>query len=227
VFGPIGAPRYLEYLNDIHTSAQSLLTLINDILDTAKIDSGKMELFEEAVDLEGQVNSALRIVAPRALSAGVHLKAELSPDLDHLYADRRAIGQILLNLLSNGVKFSPDGTVTVMARRQSGGQTVLVVADTGIGMSAAEIEIALSPFGQIANVHTRVHDGSGLGLPIVKSLAGLHGAEFSIVSAPGVGTTVTIVFPPSRTLSGRQRAHERFAPTPEPDIQTGRLLRLA
>jgi two-component system cell cycle sensor histidine kinase PleC len=202
VFGPIGDAHYSEYLNDIHTSAESLLGLINDILDTAKIDSGKMELFEESIDLEEQVISALRLVAPRALSGGVHLGAQLPPLLPHLHADSRSIRQILLNLLSNAVKFSPKGSVTVAASEAADGAITLSVFDTGIGMSPAEIEVALSPFGQVANVHTRTQDGSGLGLPLVKSLAALHGAHFSIDSTPGAGTTVTIVFPPSRTLRG-------------------------
>ena len=206
VFGPIGEPRYGEYLNDIHASAESLLGLINDILDTAKIDSGKMELFEEPVDLEAQVTAALRIVAPRAFSAGVQLQAEICPLLPGLFADRRAIRQILLNLLSNAIKFSPNGCVTVAVREAPGSAITLVVRDTGIGMSEAEIQIALSPFGQVANEHTRTHDGSGLGLPLVKSMAALHGAEFAIESQPDFGTTVTIVFPASRVLREQKPA---------------------
>jgi len=206
VFGPIGEPRYAGYVNDIHASAESLLGLINDILDTAKIDSGKMELFEEAVDLEDQVTAALRVVAPRALSAGVQLRAEMCPLLPGLFADRRAVRQILLNLLSNAIKFSPNGSVTVVVREEPSGAITLVVDDTGIGMSASELEIALSPFGQIANEHTRTHDGSGLGLPLVKSMAALHGAEFAIESHPGIGTTVTIVFPASRVVRHRKPA---------------------
>jgi two-component system cell cycle sensor histidine kinase PleC len=215
IFGPIGEPRYGEYLNDIHASAESLLGLINDILDTAKIDSGKMELFEEAVDLEEQVTAALRIVAPRALSAGIRLQAEMCPLLPSLLADRRAIRQILLNLLSNAIKFSPNGSVTVTVREAPNGAVTLVVTDTGIGMSPAEIQIALSPFGQVANEHTRTHDGSGLGLPLVKSMAALHGAEFQIESQPGTGTTVMIAFPASRVLRHRKRANEHLLPLPE------------
>jgi two-component system cell cycle sensor histidine kinase PleC len=206
IFGAIGEPRYAEYLNDIHSSAESLLALINDILDTAKIDSGKMELFEEPVDLSEQVTSALRIVAPRALSAGVHLQAEICPHPPNLFADRRGIRQILLNLLSNAIKFSPNGSVTVAVREEAGNAVAIVVRDTGIGMTPDEIEMALSPFGQVANEHTRVHDGSGLGLPLVKSMALLHGAEFSIESQPGVGTCVSVLFPGSRVLRDRKPA---------------------
>jgi len=205
-FGAIEQPRYAEYVNDIHSSAESLLTLINDILDTAKIDSGKMELHEESVDLNEQVTSALRIVAPRALSAGVHLEADVCLNPSNLFADRRAIRQILLNLLSNAIKFSPNGLVTVLLDRAVGGGIALIVRDTGIGMTPEEIEIALSPFGQVANEHTRLHDGSGLGLPLVKSMAALHGAEFSIDSRPGEGTSVSILFPAVRVLHVREPA---------------------
>jgi two-component system, cell cycle sensor histidine kinase PleC len=215
IFGPLGDARYSEYLNDIHTSAQSLLALINDILDTAKIDSGKMELFEEPIDLEEQVNSALRIIAPRAVAASVQLETQLSPNLPILHADRRAIRQILLNLLSNAVKFSPNGKVTVTVCEEANGGVSLNVADTGIGMSTDEIDVALSPFGQIANVHTRVHDGTGLGLPLVKSLALLHGASFSIKSQPGAGTAVTIVFPATRVTRETKPALARILPLPE------------
>lgn len=200
IFGPIGDARYIGYLDDIHTSAENLLGLINDILDTAKIDSGKMQPFEEPVDLEEQVTSALRLIAPRALAARVHLEAQVPAHLPQLHADCRSIRQILLNLLSNAVKFSPHGRVTVTAREAADGTIALCVTDTGIGMTPGEIETALSPFGQVANVHTRTHDGSGLGLPLVKSLASLHGAGFSIESAPGIGTTVRLVFPVSRSL---------------------------
>jgi len=200
VFGPIGQPRYAEYLKDIHTSGQGLLGLINDILDTAKIENGKMELFEETVDVEDQVAVALRIVTPRADSAGIRLRTEIAPQLPALYADGRLIRQILLNLLSNAIKFAPKGEVTVAVREDASGTLALAVRDTGIGMSAAEIEIALSPFGQIAHVHTRRHDGSGLGLPLVKSMAALHGATLEIGSQPGSGTTVTVVFPAKRVL---------------------------
>jgi len=203
IYGPI-SERYRD--NDIHASAGSLLGLINDILDTAKIDSGKMELFEEPLDLEEQVTAALRIVAPRALSSNVHLQADISQSPPILYADRRGMRQILLNLLSNAIKFSPKGSVTVSIRETGGGALELIVSDTGIGMPPDEIEIALSPFGQVSNVHTRTHDDSGLGLPLVKSIATLHGAEFLIESQPGAGTTVTIVFPKSRILGAATSA---------------------
>jgi two-component system cell cycle sensor histidine kinase PleC len=215
IFGPLGDARYVEYLNDIHTSAQSLLALINDILDTAKIDSGKMALFEEPIDLEEQVNSALRIMTPRAVAAGAKLETRLSPGLPILHADHRAIRQILLNLLSNAVKFSPNGMITVTVHEEAGGGIAIGVADTGIGMSAAEIEVALSPFGQIANVHTRAHDGTGLGLPLVKSLALLHGARFAIDSQPGAGTTVRIVFPAERVMRETAPPAARILPPPE------------
>jgi len=140
------------------------------------------------------------------LSAGVHLEAGVCLNPSNLFADRRAIRQILLNLLSNAIKFSPNGLVTVLLDRAVGGGIALIVRDTGIGMTPEEIEIALSPFGQVANEHTRLHDGSGLGLPLVKSMAALHGAEFSIDSRPGEGTSVSILFPAVRVLHVREPA---------------------
>ena len=155
------------------------------------------------------------MVAPRALAAKVQLHSDLRAERLNLHADRRAIRQILLNLLSNAVKFSPGGSVAVTVADHPTGDLALIVSDTGIGMSENEIEIALSPFGQVANVHTRVHDGSGLGLPLVKSLAALHGAKFSIVSAPGVGTTVSLIFPAKRVLRPAPRPNERSSHVPD------------
>jgi two-component system cell cycle sensor histidine kinase PleC len=200
VFGPVNPSRYVGYVQDIHASAHVLLALINDILDTAKIDSGKMELFEEPVDIVEQVTAALRMLAPRALSGSVQLHMQMPAEMPALYADRRAIKQILMNLIGNAIKFSPNGEVTVSAEVAADSGIALVVADTGIGMSPDEVEIALAPFGQIANRYTRSHDGTGLGLPLVKSLAELHGARVAIGSDPGVGTTVRVAFPASRVL---------------------------
>jgi two-component system cell cycle sensor histidine kinase PleC len=212
VHGRIDPPRYASYLQDINASAHVLLTLINDILDTAKIDSGKMELFEEPVDLEEQMTAATRMLAPRALASGVELETRMLAQAPALCADQRAIKQILLNLLSNAIKFSPGGNVTISIEACPNGEIALIVADTGIGMTQQEIEIALLPFGQIANQHTRSHDGSGLGLPLVKSLTELHGARFTIESQPGVGTTVAIIFPQSRVLPLGEQAIASHAP---------------
>jgi signal transduction histidine kinase len=202
--GPLQPAKYREYSQDIHISGQNLLGVINDILDMAKIEDGKMVLFEEPIDLGEQIFAATRFVAERARQSQVALDREIAQGLPPLLADQRSIRHILLNLLANAVKFTPGGgRVTVRAERTPEHGLALAVADTGIGMSPEHIEIALTPFGQVANEYTRRHDGTGLGLPLVKSLAELHGAAFRIESTLGIGTTVSIAFPPERVLEMR------------------------
>jgi len=202
--GPLQPAKYREYAEDIHVSGQNLLGVINDILDMAKIEDGKMVLFEEPIDLGDQISSATRFVAERARQGHVALDREVAVGLPPLLADQRCVRHILLNLLANAVKFTPGGgRITVRAERTADRGLALAVADTGIGMSPEHIEIALTPFGQVANEYTRRHDGTGLGLPLVKSLAELHGAQFRIESTLGIGTTVSVAFPAERVLELR------------------------
>jgi len=203
--GPLQPAKYREYAQDIHVSGQNLLSVINDILDMAKIEDGKMVLFEEAIDLGEQITAATRFVAERARQGQVALDREIAAGLPPLFADQRSVRHILLNLLTNAIKFTPGGgRVTVRAERDGNRGLELAVADTGIGMSPEHLAIAMMPFGQVANEYTRRHDGTGLGLPLVKSLAELHGAAFRIDSALGIGTTVRIAFPPQRMLDARE-----------------------
>jgi two-component system, cell cycle sensor histidine kinase PleC len=203
--GLLQPAKYREYAQDIHVSGQNLLAVINDVLDMAKIEGGKMVLFEEAIDLGEQISAATRFVAERARQSQIALVREIASGLPPLLADQRSVRHILLNLLANAVKFTPGGgRVTVRAGRTADRGLELAVADTGIGMSPEHIEIALTPFGQVANEYTRRHDGTGLGLPLVKSLAELHGAALRIDSALGTGTTVRIAFPPQRVLEPRE-----------------------
>jgi two-component system cell cycle sensor histidine kinase PleC len=203
--GPIHPVKYREYAEDIHVSGQNLLAVVNDILDMAKIEDGKMALFEEPIDLGEQISAATRFVAERARQGQVVLDREIPAGLPSLLADQRSIRHILLNLLTNAIKFTPGGgRVTVRAERAGDRGLELAVADTGIGMSLEHLGIALAPFGQVANEYTRRHDGTGLGLPLVKSLAELHGAAFQINSTLGVGTTVSIAFPPERVLEATE-----------------------
>jgi len=198
--GPVSPPRYREYVRDIHLSGLNLLAVINDILDMAKIEEGKMVLFEEEVDLDEQIYLAFRFIAFRARQSGVEVEMRVPEDLPRLHADRRAIRHILFNLLGNAIKFTPSGgRVSVVARRLADGLELAVI-DTGIGMSPEHLAIALTPFGQVANEFTRTHDGTGLGLPLVKSLAELHGATLRIESDLGVGTTVRVIFPAGRIV---------------------------
>jgi two-component system cell cycle sensor histidine kinase PleC len=204
--GRLQPTKYLEYAEDIHVSGQNLLAVINDILDMAKIEDGKMVLFEEAIDLGEQITGATRFVGERARQGQVALDREVAPGLPPLFADQRSIRHILLNLLSNAIKFTPGGgRIAVRVDRTEDGGLELVVADTGIGMSPEHLAIALTPFGQVANEYTRRHDGTGLGLPLVKSLAELHGAVTEIESALGEGTTVRIAFPPERVRESQER----------------------
>ncbi len=199
LFGPVGQTKYADYANDVHKSGQHLLDLINDILDLSKIDAGKVELREEMIEVTSLIADAALLVRERAQKSGVTLELQPAADLPLLNADKRLLKQILLNLLSNAVKFTPkDGRVTVKALADSGGALRITVADTGIGMSHADITKAMSPYGQIDSRIARKHKGTGLGLPISRSLARMHGGELEVSSTPGKGTSITLVLPPSR-----------------------------
>ena len=199
LFGPIGNQQYSEYSEDIRRSASHLLSIISDILDLSKIEAGRMELHEEMIDLAGVVKSCCTIVKESAANAGLVVHTRVPAELPPLYADKRSVRQILLNLLSNAIKFTPaGGRVTVESRLESSGDLALVVRDSGIGMSSEDIEIVLQPFGQVESAHTRSHDGTGLGLPITRSLAEMHGGSMTVESAVGEGTIITVRFPAAR-----------------------------
>jgi signal transduction histidine kinase len=194
-FGPVGDQHYVGYVSDIHRSGHLLLDIINDILDLSKIEAGRMVLHRETVDIRDVVESCQRLIAGRAEDAGLLLSVEWSvPGALSLQADGTKLKQVLLNLLSNAVKFTPrGGRVTVAIRCPAEGLVELSVADTGIGMSAADLEIAMEPFRQVENSHTRKYQGTGLGLPLVKALVELHGGKFRVESEPGIGTKATVV----------------------------------
>ncbi len=206
LFGPLDA-RYVGYAEDIHTSGRHLLELVNDVLDLSKLRAGKADLHECEIDLPSLVDEGLKLVRGRADAGNVHLKSSVAAGLPALCADQRAVKQILLNFLSNAVKFTPpEGEVTVAAWCDAEGRLCLSVADTGIGMSEAEVEVALSPFGQVDSKLTHRYEGTGLGLPICKSLMQLHEGELVVASEPGSGTTLTARFPAGRTLARRDIA---------------------
>jgi PAS domain S-box-containing protein len=203
MFGPIGLRKYADYARDIHNSGRHLLDLINDILDLAKLESGKLELREEDVDLGATVQECLTLVRSRAAQAGVKLSTDVEPGLPLLHCDERALKQVVLNFLSNAIKFTPaGGRVTTAVRRVARG-VALSVADTGIGMAQDDIRIALEAFGQIDSKIARKHQGTGLGLPISKSLIEMHDGSLTVESEPNVGTTMTAVFPLSRVVSAK------------------------
>jgi PAS domain S-box-containing protein len=202
MFGPSGIPKYVDYAADIHKSGQHLLDLINDILDLSKLEAGRLDLRESNVSLPAIIDHCATLVRSVAQAGGVALKVDCSPALPELFADERALKQVLLNFLSNAIKFTPEGgQVTARISQTEIGGIRIAISDTGIGMSEAEIAIALSPFGQVDSRLSRKHKGTGLGLPISQSLIQLHGGELTIESAPNMGTTMVATFPASRIVS--------------------------
>jgi two-component system cell cycle sensor histidine kinase PleC len=201
IFGPLGAQRYHEYCGDIHASAQHLLSLINDILDSAKIEAGKYELREEVTDLPLLAKSAARLMRGRAAQKGLTFTLDLTP-VPPILADERAIRQILLNLLSNAIKFTPTGgSVSLSTHYSESGAVILEVRDTGIGIPEEDLANVFDNFSRASNAHLSNESGTGLGLPIVRGLVALHGGELRIESRPGIGTTVTVELPSSRILA--------------------------
>ena len=210
MFGPIG-PRYQEYSRLIHESGAHLLDLINSVLDMSKIEAGKFELNEELFDLEETAQSAVRFLKIPAERAGVALKLSIAPNARLMFADRRAVKQILVNLLSNGVKYTPPGgTVQVTARSsvEAGRGMEIVVSDSGTGISKSDLERLGRPFEQVENAETRGKEGTGLGLALVKAMAKMHGGEAVLESALGEGTTVTVRLPHAGVDSKGERVAE-------------------
>ena len=175
------------------------MELINDILDLSTIEAGMLELREGPLDIVQVADDAVRLMEPIAQSAGIAISTGLDRSMPSLYADERRVKQIFLNLLGNALKFTPrDGTVRLFANTNDDGTVVIGVSDTGVGMSADDIPKALEPFHQIDRGEIGTHDGSGLGLPLSRRLAELHGGTLEIESELGAGTTVTVRFPPER-----------------------------
>jgi two-component system, cell cycle sensor histidine kinase PleC len=205
MFGPLGDKRYKEYSQDILSSGQHLLALINDILDMSKIEAGKMNLRFEPLHLQDVVDDAVRLVRNRAEAAGLTLESEL-PGLPEIEADYRAIKQVLLNLLSNALKFTPHGgeiRVTAELRRDALGERVRVnVHDTGIGISKADLARLAQPFEQIESQHSKTQQGTGLGLALTKSLVEMHDGALDMASEPGQGTTVSFTLPIHHVQAG-------------------------
>lgn len=202
IFGQVGNARYKDYADDILNSGHYLLRLISDILDVSAIEAGGVELHEERVRLRSVVDAALHIVSDSAERAGVSIATDIAEGLPDLYGDERRITQILLNLLSNAVKFTGQGgTVGVSAVRTADGGLSVSVMDAGIGMTPEELDKAMTQFGRVRADGAPVQEGTGLGLPLTKGLAELHGAAFHIDSERGRGTTARVVFPAARVMA--------------------------
>ncbi len=201
VFGPLGSDKYVEYIEDINVSGIHLLEVINDILDVSALESGKLKLNEEDVDLVETVESVLRIIGAKASEGQIALSGPTIADIPSLFADKQRLKQIFMNLLSNAVKFTPKGgMVSCDAFVDSNGSIVVTVTDTGIGMDEAGMAKAFEQFGQVDGSLTRTHEGSGLGLPLTMGLVEAHGGTMSVESEPEKGTRVTVTFPSERVV---------------------------
>ena len=191
--------RHIEYAHIIYDSGHHLLTLINDILDLARIEAGGLQLHESRFDLGRLIAECVRLMTPRIHSGGIALACELAPELGDLQADERAIKQVLLNLLSNATKFTPPGgRITIFVHCEADGSLALGVRDTGLGIAKADQARVFQHFGQGRHDVVTTDKGTGLGLPIVKGLVDAHGGWLELTSAVGEGTCVTIHFPPER-----------------------------
>ncbi|MDF1793624.1 MAG: ATP-binding protein [Thalassobaculaceae bacterium] len=194
-FGALGVPRYREYAEDIHASGRHLLSLINDILDMAKVEAGKYTLMVEEVLLSEVVDTAVRMVRGRAAEADLHLAvARIDPGL-YIRIDPRAIKQVLINLLVNAIKFTPENGFVDLDCVEEVDHVLLTVRDTGKGIDAQEIPRLLRPFEQAQAVDNLRSQGTGLGLPLSNALVDLHGGTLTVKSEPGIGTSVTIRLP--------------------------------
>ncbi|MEO5372784.1 MAG: HAMP domain-containing histidine kinase [Alphaproteobacteria bacterium] len=195
VFGPLGSDKYQEYARDISDSGRHLLLLINDLLDMAKIELGRYELNRRMVDAAAVVNGALRATHRAAEDKTVAVALDVPGGMPRVYADERAMRQVMVNLLSNAIKFTPSGgKVEVMARADATTLTV-AVSDAGIGIAPEDIERILRPFERGRNIRSGVDSSAGLGLPLAKHLIEMHGGRLWIDSTPGVGTTVSFRMP--------------------------------
>ena len=198
-FGPLGSDKYREYVRDIHASGIHLLDVINDVLDVSKIEAGQLDFVKTEVDVRELVNDCARMIGDRARASNVDVSLRIPEDVPRLWADERRVKQILLNLLSNGIKFSSSGgRVTVEVVRSGDGALAFVVEDTGIGIETEDLPKVTQPFGQVDDPAIRAHQGTGLGLSLVRSLTEMHGGTLVIESKVGTGTTVIVTFPGAR-----------------------------
>jgi signal transduction histidine kinase len=212
VLGSLGNEQYRTYAADIHASGTHLLQIINDILDLSKAEAGKLDLHEEVFDLRDLIRSVRQLISARMPEGGVSDSVELPADLPLLRADELKIKQVVLNLVSNAVKFTlPGGHIKIAGRYDPEAGLTLTVSDTGIGIAPDDITRVLAPFEQVDSSFSRSHQGTGLGLPLVKAIVELHGGNLVVDSEVGVGTCVSVSFPPDRAIFDRAAAGSRSA----------------
>jgi two-component system, cell cycle sensor histidine kinase PleC len=208
-FGAVGSPRYKEYAGDIHSSGSHLLSLINDLLDIAKIEAGRMEIEPHALDVRKTFDTALKIIGAKARERGQELVIEVKPDAPELHADERALKQILINLVSNAVKFTPEGgCIRVVASRARCGGFQIMVEDNGQGIPRDKLDKIFKPFSQVDNRYDRQGGGTGLGLALVRGLSELHGGRAWIESEQGQGCKAYVVLPVPVADDAASRAPE-------------------
>ncbi len=201
VLGALGNEQYRSYVANIHESGTHLLQIINDILDLSKVEAGKLELFEDVFDLRDTIRSVRQLVSARIGEDGISESVDLPADLPLLRADERKTKQVLLNLVTNAVKFTPPGgRIEIAGRFDRKNGLTLTVSDTGIGIAPADLARVLRPFEQVDSSYGRSHQGTGLGLPLVKAIVELHGGTLELHSEVGVGTRVRVTFPPDRAV---------------------------
>ncbi|MGQ0443633.1 MAG: sensor histidine kinase, partial [Beijerinckiaceae bacterium] len=202
LFGSHVVASYKEYSNDIHASGQHLLMLINEILDLSRIEAGRFDLKEEAVALPRIVEDCRHLLGLRAKKRRITIETVAEQDLPRIWADQRAIRQVVLNLLSNAIKFTPqNGTVKIRIGWTASGGQYVAIRDSGPGMPEDEFAIVMSSFGRGTLALKNAEEGSGLGLPIVKGLVELHGGSFALKSKLREGTEVIVIFPPERVMA--------------------------
>jgi PAS domain S-box-containing protein len=203
MFGPVTEPHYREYINHIGGSGRHLLGIINDILDLSRVEAGRAELDEKDLDLHALADDCLAFFAEQAHEKAIRIENHIPEHLPALRADERKVKQILLNLVSNAVKFVPPrGRIALEAAMEDGEGMKLFVSDTGPGIKADEIPRLMEPFTQAEGYMVRQNEGTGLGLPLAKAFAELHGGTLDLHSRVGEGTTATIYFPLERILAG-------------------------
>jgi two-component system cell cycle sensor histidine kinase PleC len=203
-FGPTGSPRYKEYAGDIHASGAHLLSLINDLLDVAKIEAGKMDINPAPLETHIAIEDALKIMVPKTREKRQQLVIDVEADAPPLFADERALKQILINLVSNACKFTPEGgRISVIASKAPAGLFQIMVEDNGPGIPREKVDRIFTPFNQVDNRYDRQAGGTGLGLALVRGLAELHGGRAWIESEYGHGCKVFVLLPPEPVVVQR------------------------